>query len=157
MSRPGLDRAGRPYVATWKQCRDRGPILLCRDKKFLVVRGTVVWCCDTAFWCHDKAGLAGRCRNLDRSQRSRQSASERDNAHDSVHCAHYCACSVCVLCTRPACDSALCCALFMDTIHEHCSWTLFKKKKRKKKSTKMTPGNWGVTCLALHHLSIGTK
>ena len=33
--------------------------------------------------------------------------------------------SVCALCTRQTCDSALCCALFgslfMDTIHEHCS------------------------------------
>ena len=39
----------------------------------------------------------------------------------------------------------------MDNVHEHCSWALFKKKeKKRKKSTKMTPGDVGVTGKACH-------
>ena len=36
VSRPGLDKAERPCVATWKRCHDRGPILLCCDKEFSI-------------------------------------------------------------------------------------------------------------------------
>ena len=47
-------------------------------------------------------------------------------------CAHTTARSERALCMRQTCNSALCCALFgplyMDTVHEHCSWALLKKK-----------------------------
>ena len=36
VSRAGLDKAGRPCVATWRRCRDRGPILLCHDREFSI-------------------------------------------------------------------------------------------------------------------------
>ena len=45
---------------------------------------------------------------------------------------------------QQTCNSALCCTLFeplyMDIVHEQCSWVLLKKK-----STQMTPMNWRVT------------
>ena len=36
-SLPDMDKVGRPCVATWKQCRDRGPILLCRNRELMKV------------------------------------------------------------------------------------------------------------------------
>ena len=92
-------------------------------------------------------------RACDRAPKARDSTPRaRDNApracdsapkaRDSVPSARDGSYNVRALCC--AHDSALCCALFgslfMDTIHEHCSWTLFKKK-----STKITLGIWGVT------------
>ena len=60
-------------------------------------------------------------------------------AHETARGAHTVACSVNTiahndraLCMRQTCNSALCCALFgplyMDIVHEHCSWALLKKK-----------------------------
>ena len=96
-SRPDMDKAGRPCVATWKRCCVMEPILLChdrllmracRDRKFRVATGLDVGAVECVATARDTA-------------RSAQ-AKER-----SVH----------ALYTRQTCDCALFESLFMDTVH----------------------------------------
>ena len=98
-------------------CHDRKPSLLCRDKKFSIAIEKLGKSVATKTFVL-RQGLdaeGGRARGY-------QALSAHDNARN-----------VRTLCTRPACDRALCCALFgslfMDTVYEHYSWALFKRKK----------------------------
>ena len=116
---------------TEESYRDRLHNLFCHDREISITidfsrvpvatevslsrQSLPVRCRNIALWCRDKVGLPGRCC---------------DGARATVHvvCAHYAH-------DRPY-DSAQCCTLFgspfMDTVHEHCSWMLFKKKKEYK-------------------------
>ena len=124
----------------------------------------------TQSWCHDRVGLVGGVATSARDKRvlsrqrtfcydrlynvfyrdrllkgllSRQSFLCRDRAWgwDGEARARATKRSVRTLCTRHTYDCALFGSLFMDTVHKHCSWTLFFKKK--KKSTKLTPKKLG--------------
>ena len=76
-----------------------------------------------------------------------RAATERPTHSDKARCVRTIERTVLALCTRQTCDSVLCCVLFrslyMDTVHEHCSWALFKKKKNKEKKYKNDPRGCG--------------
>ena len=104
--------------------RDRLYNVFCRDK--LLEESYHNRVC-TAL-CHDKVSCVVTGRGAGRAKRQRAACARQRIV--SVHCA----------CDRPA------------TVHYvvhcvgHCTWTLFIGiVQKKKRSTKMTPGNWGVT------------
>ena len=116
------------YVATGFLVRQGG---LGRDRDFSVATGMGL----------ELSGLVAIESTLSRQRRvclmSRQRTSQHDRlqggGRQNVARAQQgtTESSVSALCTQPNCYSALCCALFrslyMDTVHEHYSWALFKR------------------------------
>ena len=93
---------------------------LCRDKTWMISF-------TTQLWCRDRAGLAGSVATSVSPVHATECPMERPT-RVTAHPTWDYACSVHALRKRHTCNGALCCALFgslyMDTVHEHCSWDL---------------------------------
>ena len=91
--------------------------------------------------CYDRAWVleAVGCMTIERLARTTAHGSARMRARRVT--ARAVSVTALAVCTQRTCDSALCCALFWVTIHEHCSRTLSMDTVKKKKSKISTPRN----------------
>ena len=88
--------------------------------------------------CHDKA------RSWDSRGACDRAPLARDRVRDRVTTSTT-ACSVrTAVHTKNLRQCTVLCTVWI-TVHRHCSRTLFMGTVQKKKSTKVTPGNWGAT------------
>ena len=120
-------------------------MVFCRYREFSVAKKFAQACVTIEILCHDRACGLGRLRCALQS-----ASSARSRATVSTTCATTCSvrATVHVIDLRQCTVMCIVWVTIHGTVHEHCSWALFKKKKRSKITT---PGIWGVTLS--HHLT----
>ena len=116
-------------------------------------------CCDRIFPCYDRVCKAPCCDRVSCVTTGPEAG--RAEVHATARSVRTTARSERALCLRQTWNNTLCCVLL-----GHCTWTLFTNTVhrvlfKKKKSTKMTPGNWASQSnkkkIISHHSNIKKK